>query len=68
MAKRGVKEEICNFDAHNVSPEVRENVEELLKSKKSSFDPKVRGFLHYIFLFITLHLIIVIITILCAGC
>ncbi|XP_057314672.1 cytoplasmic dynein 2 heavy chain 1-like isoform X2 [Hydractinia symbiolongicarpus] len=41
LAKRGVKEEICNFDAHNVSPEVRENVEELLKSKKSSFDPKV---------------------------
>ena len=41
LAKRGVKEEICTFDTHSISPEIRASVEELLQSRKNSFDPKV---------------------------
>lgn len=41
LGKRGVKDEICMFDARSISHDVRESVEELLKSKASSFDPKV---------------------------
>uniref|UniRef100_A0A7M5UV62 Cytoplasmic dynein 2 heavy chain 1 n=1 Tax=Clytia hemisphaerica TaxID=252671 RepID=A0A7M5UV62_9CNID len=40
LGKRGVKDEICMFDARSISHDVRESVEELLKSKASSFDPK----------------------------
>ena len=41
LGKRGIKDEICMFDARAISHEVRESVEEILKSKESSFDPKV---------------------------
>ncbi|XP_047126593.1 cytoplasmic dynein 2 heavy chain 1 isoform X1 [Hydra vulgaris] len=41
LAKRGAKEDIISFDAHSISPEIRSSVEELLESKKSSFDTKV---------------------------
>ena len=42
LGKRGIKDDICMFDARSIPPDVRESVEELLKSKASSFDPKVR--------------------------
>jgi len=32
------------FDARSIPPDVRESVEDLLKSKASSFDPKVELF------------------------
>ena len=41
LAKRGVKEEIMNFDARKVNPKNREIVEALLEEKRNSFDPKV---------------------------
>ena len=41
LAKRGVKEEIMNFDARKVNPKSRETVEALLEEKRNSFDPKV---------------------------
>ena len=44
LAKRGVKDEILMFDAHSVTPEVRESVEQLLKSKAQSFDQKANFF------------------------
>ncbi|GAB6032228.1 Cytoplasmic dynein 2 heavy chain 1 [Chamberlinius hualienensis] len=40
LAKRGVKEEICQFDARNISLQSRESVEQLLKNRKDSFQPK----------------------------
>ncbi|XP_028968661.1 cytoplasmic dynein 2 heavy chain 1 [Galendromus occidentalis] len=40
LSKRGVKEEILNFDAHNISDEMRQNVEALLQKRGASFDPK----------------------------
>ncbi|KAK7489861.1 hypothetical protein BaRGS_00018883, partial [Batillaria attramentaria] len=40
LAKRGVKDDIQTFDARNISPETRKNVEELLIKNKDSFDPK----------------------------
>ncbi|XP_068082912.1 cytoplasmic dynein 2 heavy chain 1 [Anabrus simplex] len=40
LAKRGVKEEIRSFDAHNITPESRQSVEKLLVDRKESFDPK----------------------------
>lgn len=41
LAKSGVKDEIMNFDAHRITPEIRKNVADLLKRKAASFDPKV---------------------------
>ena len=52
LGKRGIKDEICMFDARSISNEVRESVEEILKTKESSFDPKVSCavvFLYFIF-------------------
>ncbi|RDD40688.1 Cytoplasmic dynein 2 heavy chain 1 [Trichoplax sp. H2] len=40
LAKRGVKEEICTFDARKITTDIRDNVNELLKSS-NSFDEKV---------------------------
>jgi hypothetical protein len=36
-----VKDEIINFDAHKVTPEIRKGVEQLLKKCPDSFDEKV---------------------------
>lgn len=41
LAKRGVKEEICGFDARKITPEIRKSVESLLRKNKESFEPKV---------------------------
>ncbi|KAF2362508.1 ATPase dynein-related AAA domain [Trinorchestia longiramus] len=41
LAKRGVKDEIKNYDPRNVSPEARRKVESLLKEKAKSFTPAV---------------------------
>ena len=38
LARRGVKEEIKNFDSRAITPEIRENVQELLQTKKHSFE------------------------------
>ena len=38
LARRGVKEEIKNFDSRAITPEIRENVQELLHTKKHSFE------------------------------
>ena len=40
LAKRGVKEDIQNFDARKVNPEIRKNVESFLKKNAASFEPK----------------------------
>ncbi|XP_013392185.1 cytoplasmic dynein 2 heavy chain 1, partial [Lingula anatina] len=40
LAKRGVKEEIQQFDARKITPDYRKLVEELLDKRKESFDPK----------------------------
>ncbi|XP_029136209.2 dynein cytoplasmic 2 heavy chain 1 [Labrus bergylta] len=40
LAKRGVREDIATFEARNITPEIRQSVEELLNRNKSSFDPK----------------------------
>uniref|UniRef100_W5MJK1 Cytoplasmic dynein 2 heavy chain 1 n=1 Tax=Lepisosteus oculatus TaxID=7918 RepID=W5MJK1_LEPOC len=40
LAKRGVREDIATFDARNITHEIRESVEELLRRNKASFDPK----------------------------
>uniref|UniRef100_A0A3P9QAB0 Cytoplasmic dynein 2 heavy chain 1 n=1 Tax=Poecilia reticulata TaxID=8081 RepID=A0A3P9QAB0_POERE len=40
LAKRGVREDIATFDARNITPEIRQSVEELLNRNKASFDPK----------------------------
>ena len=42
LAKRGVKDEICSFDARKITPDIRASVEELLEKNANSFDPKVR--------------------------
>lgn len=39
LAKRGIKEEIINFDARRISPETRLAVNALLDKNKKSFDP-----------------------------
>lgn len=41
LSKRGIKEDILAFDARNISPEIRESVEKLLKKNAESFDSKV---------------------------
>ena len=43
LAKRGVKDEICSFDARKITPDIRASVEELLQKNANSFDPKVRA-------------------------
>ncbi|XP_056229968.1 cytoplasmic dynein 2 heavy chain 1 isoform X2 [Seriola aureovittata] len=40
LAKRGVREDIATFEARNITPEIRQSVEELLNRNKASFDPK----------------------------
>ncbi|CAF2056597.1 unnamed protein product [Rotaria magnacalcarata] len=40
LGKRGVKEEIMNFDPRNVTVENRESVEQLLRKKADSFTPE----------------------------
>ncbi|XP_068440329.1 cytoplasmic dynein 2 heavy chain 1 isoform X1 [Clinocottus analis] len=40
LAKRGVREDITTFEARNISPDIRQSVEELLNRNKASFDPK----------------------------
>ena len=39
LAKRGIKEEIMNFDARRINPETRAAVNALLDKNKKSFDP-----------------------------
>lgn len=41
MGKRGVKEEIINFNPRTIGTENREAVEKLLKKNSESFDPEV---------------------------
>lgn len=41
LAKRGVREDIATLEARNITPEIRQSVEELLSRNKASFDPKV---------------------------
>lgn len=41
LAKRGVREDIATFEARNITPEIRQSVEELLNRNTASFDPKV---------------------------
>ena len=38
LAHRGIKEDIKSFDARAISPEIRENVQDLLEKKKRSFE------------------------------
>lgn len=40
LAKRGVREDIATFEARNITPEIRQSVEELLNRNTASFDPK----------------------------
>ncbi|KAA8593993.1 hypothetical protein FQN60_004827, partial [Etheostoma spectabile] len=40
LAKRGVREDIATFEVRNITPEIRQSVEELLNRNKASFDPK----------------------------
>uniref|UniRef100_A0A6P6XQE3 Dynein heavy chain, cytoplasmic n=1 Tax=Dermatophagoides pteronyssinus TaxID=6956 RepID=A0A6P6XQE3_DERPT len=37
LSKRGVKEDIMNFDCHKITPEIRQKVEQLLKKRSESF-------------------------------
>ena len=41
LARRGVKEDIQNFDARKISPEIRESVQELLQRNGKSFESAV---------------------------
>lgn len=41
LSQRGVKEEIINFDARKITPEMSAKVQELLKKKPGSFDEKI---------------------------
>ena len=38
LARRGIKEEIQSFDARRITPDIRENVKELLDKNQASFD------------------------------
>ncbi|XP_037123246.1 cytoplasmic dynein 2 heavy chain 1 isoform X1 [Syngnathus acus] len=40
LAKRGVREDIVTFEVRNITPEIRQSVEELLHRNKASFDPR----------------------------
>lgn len=42
LGKRGVKEEIINFNPRTIGSENREAVEKLLKKNAESFDPEVK--------------------------
>lgn len=44
LARRGVQDEIRNFDARRITPELRRSVELLLKRSSDSFSPKVGSF------------------------
>lgn len=39
LARRGVKEDIQNFDARKINSDIRESVQELLEKNKKSFEP-----------------------------
>ena len=41
LGKRGVKEEIINFEPRSITPDNREGVEKLLKKNADSFDLEV---------------------------
>uniref|UniRef100_A0A1I7SEA2 Cytoplasmic dynein 2 heavy chain 1 n=1 Tax=Bursaphelenchus xylophilus TaxID=6326 RepID=A0A1I7SEA2_BURXY len=41
LAKNGVKDEIINFDARNVTSDVRKRVQKVVSEKRNSFDEKV---------------------------
>ena len=41
LGKRGVRDEICQFDARNIAAENRNNVEEFVEARKKSFTPEV---------------------------
>lgn len=41
LGKRGVKEDIINFNPRTITSENREAVEKLLKKNSESFDPEV---------------------------
>ena len=41
LARRGIKEEIINFDARKITPDVSSKVEDLLRRKANSFEEKV---------------------------
>jgi dynein heavy chain 2 len=41
LGKRGVKEEIIDFDPRTITAENREGVEKLLKKNGDSFEPEV---------------------------
>lgn len=45
LAKRGVQEEILNFDARKITPDLRLSVEELLAKNQESFEPRVNIFI-----------------------
>ena len=38
LGQRGVKDEILNYDAHQMSPAIRKSVGKVLRAKASSFD------------------------------
>lgn len=42
LGKRGVKDEILNFNPRTIAPENREGVEKLLKKNADSFDLEVK--------------------------
>ena len=41
LGKRGVKEDIIDFNPRNITPENRDSVEKLLKKNRESFEPEV---------------------------
>ena len=41
LARRGVKEDIQNFDARKINRDIRDSVQELLEKNRKSFDPAV---------------------------
>lgn len=41
LSRRGVKDEIMNFDCHKISPEIRAKVEQLLATRADSFKPAI---------------------------
>ena len=41
LQQRGVKENILNYDAHNLTPSLRKQVSKLLRAKANSFEDKV---------------------------
>jgi hypothetical protein len=41
LGKRGVKEDIIDFNPRNISSDNRDSVEKLLKKNRESFEPEV---------------------------